>query len=433
MLLQQFHWIIGKIMRILHTSDWHLGRSLYGRRRYKEFSKFLNWLANTIEDRKIDLLVVSGDVFDSKTPANKAQELYYRFLCRISDSCCSNVIIVAGNHDSPSFLDAPGEILRTLNIFVVGDITEDSRDEVFVVSNSSRKNDFAVVCAVPYLADRHIRKSESGESIEDKNKKLAEGMREHYAEVAAVAEKKCRELSRKINDSGKKHKIPIIATGHLFTKGGKTVDGDGVRELYAGNLVYMDKSIFPKSIDYFALGHLHIPQKVAGREDIRYSGSPLPVGFGEAKQRKSVFVIDMENGQLNKIETVSIPCFRSLKSISGSLEEIREKLMELSISGDNSWLEIEYTGKEVIGDLRMILEKDVSSSEMEILRIKNPSMIEKIIGKVPEDENLDNLDEYKVFEKCLEVHEIPEEEREKLRFSYKEILQSMRDEDTDKE
>lgn len=419
-------------MRILHTSDWHLGRSLYGHRRHREFSKFLNWLADTIEDKKIDLLLVSGDIFDSKTPPNKAQELYYRFLCRISESCCSSVVIVAGNHDSPSFLSAPGELLRAMNIFVVADITENTEDEVLVISNSRRKNDFVVVCAVPYLADRHIRKSESGESVADKNRKLAEGIKKHYADVAAVAEKKRNALYRKISDSEKKRKIPIIATGHLFTKGGKTVDGDGVRELYAGNLAHMDESVFPESIDYFALGHLHISQKVGNREQIRYSGSPLPVGFGEAKQKKSVFVIDMENGRPD-IENVSVPCFRSLRSISGSLEEIREELMKLRIHGDNSWIEIEYTGKETPGDLRMILEEDISSSEMKILRIKNPGMVEKVMGETSTNETLDNLDEYKVFEKCLEANKIPAEQREKLIFSYKEILQFLHEEDNHKE
>ena len=89
-------------MKLLHTSDWHLGRSLYGRKRYEEFAQFLNWLSSTIESEKIDVLLVSGDVFDTGTPGNRAQELYYRFLRQVSSSCCSHVVIVAGNHDSPT-------------------------------------------------------------------------------------------------------------------------------------------------------------------------------------------------------------------------------------------------------------------------------------------------------------------------------------------
>ena len=101
-------------MRILHTSDWHLGRSLYGRKRYEEFAAFLDWLVQAIEGEGIDALLVAGDVFDTSTPSNRAQELYYRFLCRVAASCCRYVVVIAGNHDSPSFLNAPKELLRAL-------------------------------------------------------------------------------------------------------------------------------------------------------------------------------------------------------------------------------------------------------------------------------------------------------------------------------
>jgi len=120
-------------MKILHTSDWHLGRSLYGRKRYEEFSAFLDWLAQTIEKEKVDALLVAGDVFDTSTPSNRAQELYYRFLSRVSTSCCRHVVVIAGNHDSPTFLNAPRELLRALNIYVVGSMTDTLEDEVIVL------------------------------------------------------------------------------------------------------------------------------------------------------------------------------------------------------------------------------------------------------------------------------------------------------------
>jgi DNA repair protein SbcD/Mre11 len=107
-------------MKLLRTSDWHLGRALYGRKRYDEYGAFLNWLAELIESRDIDALLVAGDVFDSSTPSNRAQELYYRFLCRVAASPRRHVVVTAGNHDSPSFLDAPRELLKFLNIHVMG-------------------------------------------------------------------------------------------------------------------------------------------------------------------------------------------------------------------------------------------------------------------------------------------------------------------------
>ena len=94
-------------LKILHTSDWHLGRRLYGRLRYEEFEAFLQWLKDTISAQQVDILIVAGDIFDTMTPSNKAQALYYEFLGKVSRSCCQHVVIVAGNHDSPTFLDAP--------------------------------------------------------------------------------------------------------------------------------------------------------------------------------------------------------------------------------------------------------------------------------------------------------------------------------------
>ena len=176
-------------MRVLHTSDWHLGRTLYGRKRHEEFEVFLGWLAETIRQNEIDILLVAGDVFDTGTPGTRAQELYYRFLCRVAASSCRHVVVVAGNHDSPSFLDAPKELLKALNVHVAGSAAPRPEDEVLVLRNE-QDNPELIVCAVPYLRDRDIRTAEAGESPEDKERKLVEGIRAHYAAVAASAEEK---------------------------------------------------------------------------------------------------------------------------------------------------------------------------------------------------------------------------------------------------
>ncbi len=281
-------------MKILHTSDWHLGRSLYGRKRYEESSAFLDWLNQTIEEEKIDALLVAGDVFDTSTPSNRAQELYYRFLCRVAGSCCRHVVVIAGNHDSPSFLNAPKELLRALNVYVVGSITDPLDDEVIVLYADAKPE--AIVCAVPYLRDKDIRTVEPGETIDDKNVKLVEGLKKHYADIFQIAEQKRTEIIHAGHD-----RIPILAMGHLFTAGGKTVDGDGVRELYVGSLAHVGKDVFPSSFDYLALGHLHVPQVVGSEEHIRYCGSPIPMGYGEATQEKKVVIIEFA-GAFRKIK-----------------------------------------------------------------------------------------------------------------------------------
>ena len=409
-------------LKLLHTSDWHIGRTLYGRKRYEEFEAFMSWLAETIQQNEIDALLVAGDVFDTSAPSNRAQELYYRFLCRVAASSCRHVVVVAGNHDSPSFLNAPKELLKALDVHVVGSSTSSPEDEVLVLCNEQDAPEL-IVCAVPYLRDRDIRVAEAGESVEDKERKLIEGIRTHYAAVAALAEQKREELGAD---------IPIVGTGHLFTAGGQTVDGDGVRELYVGSLAHVTAGIFPACFNYLALGHLHVPQKVNGSETIRYSGSPLPMGFGEAKQQKSVCQVEFHSTAAS-VQLIDVPIFQKLERVKGDWEGISNRIIELSATDSQGWLEVIYDGTEVIGDLRERLEAAISGTQMEILRIKNNRIIERVLGQIHEEETLDDLNVNDVFERCLAVHDVPEEQRPELLRAYQETVSSLYEDDVQAE
>ena len=409
-------------LKLLHTSDWHIGRTLYGRKRYEEFEAFLTWLAETIQQNEIDALLVAGDVFDTSAPSNRAQELYYRFLCRVAASSCRHVVVVAGNHDSPSFLNAPKELLKALDVHVVGSSTESPEDEVLVLCNEQDAPEL-IVCAVPYLRDRDIRVAEAGESVEDKERKLIEGIRTHYAAVAALAEQKREELGVD---------IPIVGTGHLFTAGGQTVDGDGVRELYVGSLAHVTAGIFPACFNYLALGHLHVPQKVNGSETIRYSGSPLPMGFGEAKQQKSVCQVEFHSTAAS-VQLIDVPVFQKLERVKGDWDGISSRILELTATDTQGWLEVIYDGTEVIGDLRERLEAAISGTQMEILRIKNNRIIERVLGQIHEEETLDDLNVNDVFERCLAVHDVPEEQRPELLRAYQETVSSLYEDDVQAE
>ncbi len=406
-------------MRVLHTSDWHIGRTLYGRKRYEEFEAFLAWLVETIQQNAIDVLLIAGDVFDTSAPSNRAQELYYRFLCRAAAaSSCRHVIIIAGNHDSASFLNAPKELLKALDVHVIGSSTEAPEDEVLVLRNEQDAPEL-IVCAVPYLRDRDIRMAEAGESVEDKERKLIEGIRTHYATVAALAEQRRKELGAD---------IPIVAMGHLFTAGGQTVEGDGVRELYVGSLAHVAAKIFPACFDYLALGHLHVPQKVNGSEIIRYSGSPLPMGFGEAKQQKSVCQVEFHS-MAASVQLINVPVFQKLERVKGDWDGISNRILELSAMGSQGWLEIIYEGDEVIGDLRERLEVAISGTPMEILRIKNSRIIDRVLGQIHEEETLDDLNVNDVFERCLAVHGVPEDQWPELLRAYQETVLSLYEDD----
>ncbi|MFA6411416.1 MAG: exonuclease SbcCD subunit D C-terminal domain-containing protein [Syntrophales bacterium] len=405
-------------MKILHTSDWHLGRALHGRKRYEEYEAFLNWLAGLIDEENIDVLLVAGDVFDNSTPSNRAQELYYQFLCRTAAVTHRQVVIIAGNHDSPSFLNAPRELLKFLNVHVVGDASGPPAGEIIVLNGENCEPQL-IVCAIPYLRDRDIRTTEAGESVADKERKIVAGIRTHYRRVCEVAEEQ-RALMN--------NPVPIVAMGHLFTAGGQTMDGDGVRELYIGALAQVGADIFPGSIDYLALGHLHLPQAVAGSEFIRYSGSPLPIGFGEADQEKTVVMIEFAENK-PRITNIATPRFQELLTLTGDWPAISGKIDELKSRRSRAWLEIVYEGDEVAGSLRGQLDEAVAGTGIEILRIRNNRILERALSRIDEAETLDDLDAIEVFRRCLAAHEIPEDQRPALTEAYREVVVSLEEAD----
>lgn len=422
-------------MKIIHTSDWHLGRTLYGRTRYDEFTSFLNWLIQTIEEEQVTTLIIAGDIFDTSTPSNQSQKLYYNFLIEASRTSCRHIVIVAGNHDSPTFLNAPKELLKVLNVYVVASMAEDPSEEVLVLYNSEQPE--AIVCAVPYLRDKELRTAEAGESIESKNSKLVMGTKNHYEQVCKIAKQKQTELKK----AGYMN-VPIIATGHLFTAGGKTHSDDGVRELYVGSLGHIGKEIFPDVIDYLALGHLHIPQKVGGEAHMRYSGSPIPMGYNEANQEKSLVLVEFHNPHEedskkkeesctspSSISLKKIPCFQELVCIEGSLKEIAEKIDELKKQDSKAWLEVEYKGDAIVTDLQEKIEEQIFGSSMEIRRVKNKQMVEQVLEGKFQNENLEDIEPLDVFKRLLEKIATTDDDHTELIETYKEVIVTLAEED----
>ena len=523
-----------KPLTILHTSDWHLGRRLYGRMRYEEFEAFLSWLEETISAQKVDVLIVAGDIFDTMTPSNRAQALYFEFLGRVSKSCCQHVVIVAGNHDSPTFLDAPSQVLKFLNVHVIGTACDDLTDEVLVL-NDADGTPHCIVAAVPYLRDRDVRSSSAGESAKTKDANVIAGICAHYDEVASIA----KAQQAKLAEANQRH-IPIIATGHLFAAGGTTTDDDGVRELYVGSLGKISADMFDECFDYVALGHLHVPQRVGGRESIRYSGSPIAMGFGEARQQKQVLLVkfgeaskqvtdetspskaidevisfqatetvapieksveklskkaaaqatefmddlfgfgdsadseaitpnafdDSISSQVNAIQSnhstnnstnnailvsnllhhdesrqmqvisLPIPKFQKLAQVSGDLDVIQQTIDKTIQSLDATqsvWLEVIYTGNDVVSELRDHIQSMVDGSSCEVLKIKNTHTYNKVLNQQQISETLQDLNEQEVFERCLVAHSVPDEQKSILRDAYEQIVYNLRHEDTQAE
>ncbi|MDR2161505.1 MAG: exonuclease SbcCD subunit D C-terminal domain-containing protein [Desulfovibrio sp.] len=408
-------------MKILHTSDWHLGHSLCGRRRHEEHEAFLRLLPAVLSAEGVDALLIAGDIFDGVSPGVRTQEIYYRFLCSVAGSGCRHVVIIAGNHDSPSFLTAPRDLLRNLHIHVFGAATGGPEEEVLTLRDA-RGAPECVVCAVPFLRDRDIRVAEPGESQADKEAKLLRGIRGRYARVAALAEE--------ARAASGNPALPVLGMGHLFAAGGISVEGDGVRDLYLGGLVRVEASAFPPAMDYVALGHLHKPQRVGGSDRIRYCGSPLPLSFGEAREEKSLCLVTFAGRQATA-RALPLPEFRRLESIRGDWTAIAGRLSALAAEGADAWLEILYEGEDLLPDLGQDLRKAVRNTGLEILRVRNARLMARVLGRDREEEGPDALDVDEVFERCLAAHGIPEDQRYELRRAHGEILADLRSEEAE--
>lgn len=398
-------------MRILHTSDWHLGRSLLGKRRYAEFSQLLDWMLQCIEDRQIEVLIIAGDIFDTTTPSVTAQDQYYNFLAAASaKACCRHIVVIGGNHDSANFLNAPGAILKNLNVHVVGQACDNIQDEVLLLDNHQGEVGL-VVAAVPFLSDRDIRRYEALESLADKDQRIIEAYHQHYAQVADYAKKQAD-----------KYAVPMVATGHLFMTGGVTSEGDGVRDLYVGSLGQLRSDLFSQDFNYVALGHIHQPQKVGGLNHIRYSGSPLAMCFDECNRPKQVLVVDFNHQHEAQVTEVPVPTFQRLHKIAGDLSTLQSAIEKLKAQNESIWLEITYQSDELQSNLRSLLMDQSKNSQVEILKLINYQRQNVHLQSEDRLETLEQLSVEDVFKRLLDRQQIPETQRADLLMTYQETL-----------
>jgi len=411
-----------KTVTVLHTSDWHLGRMLYEKKRYDEHDAFLAWLLEQIQAYRVDVLVVAGDIFDTTTPSHRAQAQYYGFLRDLRQTGCAHVVLIAGNHDSPTFLEAPRGLLQSMNVHVVGSISGSVEGEVLILRDQNDRPRI-IVGAVPFLRDRDIRLAQSGETLQEKEENLARGIRNHYHNLCAYANARREAIDAQ---------LPFLVTGHLFTSGGETIEGDGVRELYIGSLARLDRTIFPESIDYLALGHLHLAQTVGRNETRRYSGSPLPMGFGEVGREKSVSLVTFE-GRSAKVEQLPVPVFQRLERVAGELGAIREALERLKAFYESVWVEVFYQGTENANTVSAAIDETVAGSAVEVLRKRNLSMIERSLSDYQAVKELEEFSPEQVFETRMDSANTPPERREGLIAAYREILRQVMESDRNAE
>jgi exonuclease SbcD len=360
-----------------------------GKSRVDEHSHFLNWLLEIIKEQNIEVLLVSGDIFDTGTPPNYALELYYNFLKQVSQiKTLKNTIITAGNHDSISTLKAPKQLLEVLNVNVITTGDEDENIIIPIKENDSVK---AIVCAVPFLRDSVIRQANSGQTISEKEKIANSGIKAYYEN----AYKKAKE----IDDT-----TPIIAMGHLTTVGSRTSESE--RDIYIGGTLDIGGDYLGGLFDYVALGHLHINQTV-GSNHVRYSGSPIPLSFSESKNTQKVNIVTID--EKVEVQELEIPLKRKLIVIKGDNKAVQNELK--NIDDKTSWIEVHLKDDNPMFANTEIREL-ATKLELTILAIKIEKSEKQIRAKELKAISLDELSVDDVFAKRVELENIEDKEFE---------------------
>ncbi|CAH0993902.1 Nuclease SbcCD subunit D [Emticicia aquatica] len=393
-------------MKILHTADWHLGKKLHKHDLSKDHQMFLDWLINLIQEKSIDLLLISGDIFDLANPPIEARTMYYWFLRQMIQLKCK-IIVTGGNHDSALMLDAPKEILQLLDIKVVGGATNPIVNEIVALEN-------LVVCAVPYLRDADLRQAIEGESGTSRIENVRLGIKKHYDELAEICQKKY------LN-------VPIIAMGHLYANG--SISSESEREIQIGNLASVDGNDFSKTFNYVALGHIHRPQIIGGNERIRYSGSPIPLSFSEKNDQKIVIILEVSENKIQQISEVQVPKFRELKLISGTIENVKSKLIAFQNEAPlKSFLEVEVIEDNfnplIIKELNDLI--GVFDDENAIVlkhKISFKNEVKSSEELFVEGQNLEDISEKEMLQKRLErENALSEIHKEMMMEAFTELL-----------
>lgn len=293
-------------MKLLHTSDWHIGKQLHKIDLAPDIDLFFDWLLATIKTEQIDVLLVSGDVFDQANPSQAALSQYYRFLMQMIGTDCK-IILTGGNHDSASVLNAPKDILRFLNIEVIGGAPETVEELFFTYTKGQEK---VVIAGVPFLRDKDIRKSVAGETYSDKIEQIRAGIQTYFSGI---------------NTHYKTHYQDhcFIVMGHLYVQGAQV--SDSMRDIQIGNQAGVAGTVFGEEPHYVALGHIHKPYAVSN--NVHYSGSPVCLSFSEKEEVKQVNIVSVTGKQVD-VTIVPIPKFRNLVAFQGTLEAVKSQLQD---------------------------------------------------------------------------------------------------------
>lgn len=349
-------------MRILHTSDWHLGKTLEGRERLPEQEGFIEEISDIADREKVDLILIAGDIFDTTNPPARAESLFYQAIYQLSRGGRRGVVIIAGNHDNPERLRASDPLAEQLGITLLG-FPKDQANLLLKQSGRVRRlqsgpgwleiaipncEHTAMIIALPYPSEQRLKEVLI-------NKLDEQELQKSYSERLGL-------LFQQLSTNYRQDTVNLCMS-HLFVAGGKTSDSE--RTLSVGGAYTVESSMLPKKAQYIALGHLHRPQKIGqGTEQIRYSGSPLSYSFSEAGQVKQVNIIHCLPGSKAEVEEIPLSSGKPL-----AVWQAREGL-EQAIK----WCEQNRDPRAWI-DLHIHLSQPLEPQQIKLLKEMRPDIV----------------------------------------------------------
>jgi DNA repair protein SbcD/Mre11 len=292
-------------MRFLHTADWHVGKTLRGRSRMDEFAAALEEVAGIAIDRKVDAVLIAGDVFDSPAPPPEAERLVYDFLARLLPEQIACVLI-AGNHDHPRKLAALARLLEGLRIHVRAEVRPPGQGGVVGLASRDGKEE-ARVAVLPFVPERKVF---DACAVMGPERQWYDAYSERIEQILAL-------LTADLGPS-----TVNLVLAHALVAGARV--GTGERPLHLGDVYGLTAQQLPGNVQYIGLGHLHRPQELMAPSKAAYAGSLVELDFGEVEQEKRAVIVEAAPGRAASLESVAITSGRRLRDVSGTLEELRE-------------------------------------------------------------------------------------------------------------
>ena len=372
-------------MRLLHTSDWHLGARFHELDRAEDEQHALDQIRALCVREQVDCLLIAGDVFDTASPGAAEVGRYFRFLHQVVAYGIGTVVVIAGNHDGAMRLDGPRDLLAHLRVHVVGAFTRDEDPARCLVELRDRAGDVRAMCAaVPYLRDGDLWLPEAGEMPPPK--RHAEALVARYAQVHALVPRE----------------MPLVVMGHCFANGGLTEAIASERPVQVGNLGKVGAELLGGNAAYLALGHLHRPQPVAKREHWRYCGSLLPMSFAETAQAREVVIADVPaGGGPANIRCIELAPYRQYRRLAGDVEtlmKVLEKLPRPALGMVQPWCELTVDLSGPRPGLTQELMEAAAAAGWVAVKIQKAGEVTTIAGVGAADvAGLEDLDPAEVF------------------------------------